>query len=601
MKRLGIFYCFDVNGIIDDYIYYMLEDICENLNELFIVTNGPLTQESIYKLSKYSDNEIYFRDDLGFDAGAWREVMSDIGFRNLSEFDEVILFNDAFFGPIYPFKEIFDKMDDKDVDFWGITAHGEAPNSDNLCPYGYRPRHLQTYFLAFRQNLLKSTEFKKYWINLPNYETPADLAFKHEAVLTKHFEDLGFSWKAYVETEDLEESKEKAMNLYAYDMYNLVANRNLPVLKRKTFKLPREIHLRYNMASDLSDTLTYLKENSNYDISLIYKYLLRIMDPSHVADVLNLVKIIPKEQYAQYSSEKKVLIIVHLYYDDIWEYAFNYLKNVPQYIDILITTDTCEKKEFFEQNIAYNLKNNVNVIKIEPHGRDMAALLVGASDIVRDYDYFCFMHDKKSSAKEYVTVGATFRDILWENNLASQSYIDEIIREFDNNPSLGIIVPPRIYHGTYFNDYITDYWSANFKEAREVLDQMGIVTPITKKFPPVSIGNCFWARYDALKPLFDLHWDYEDFPKEPMPGNGTVSHALERIYGYVAASEGYYTEFVMTDEYARSELFNNSYMFEVITNNIKPVTSKYFVYSRGFFGFVNSLRNGFAKIRQSLK
>ena len=108
MKRLGIFYCFDVNGIIDDYIYYMLEDICENLDELFIVTNGPLTQESIYKLSRYSDNEIYFRDDLGFDAGAWREVMSDIGFRNLSEFDEVILFNDAFFGPIYPFKEIFD-------------------------------------------------------------------------------------------------------------------------------------------------------------------------------------------------------------------------------------------------------------------------------------------------------------------------------------------------------------------------------------------------------------------------------------------------------------------------------------------------------------
>ena len=226
----------------------MLEDICENLDELFIVTNGPLTQESIYKLSKYSDNEIYFRDDLGFDAGAWREVMSDIGFRNLSEFDEVILFNDAFFGPIYPFKEIFDKMDEEELDFWGITAHGEAPNSNNLCPYDYRPRHLQTYFLAFRQNLLKSIEFKKYWINLPNYETPADLAFKHEAVLTKHFEDLGFSWKAYVETEDLEESQEKAMNLYAYDMYNLVANRNLPVLKRKTFKLPREIHLRYNMA-----------------------------------------------------------------------------------------------------------------------------------------------------------------------------------------------------------------------------------------------------------------------------------------------------------------------------------------------------------------
>ena len=149
MKRFGIFLCFDVDGIIDDYIYYMLDDICKNLDELIIVSNGFLNEESMSGLSNYSNHDIVIRDNIGFDAGAWRDVMLDVGFDKLCEFDEIILFNDSFFGPIYPFKEMFDKMDEEDVDYWGITNHGEAPNSRDMCPYGYRPRYIQTYFLSF--------------------------------------------------------------------------------------------------------------------------------------------------------------------------------------------------------------------------------------------------------------------------------------------------------------------------------------------------------------------------------------------------------------------------------------------------------------------
>ena len=573
----------------------MLDDICMNLDDLVIVSNGFLNDESMSGLSKYSNHDIVIRDNIGFDAGAWRDVMLDVGFEKLCEFDEIILFNDSFFGPIYPFNEMFDKMDAEDVDYWGITNHGEAPNSRDLCPYGYRPRYIQTYFLAFRKNLVKSNEFQEYWANLPNYETFDDLAFKHGAVLTKYFEDLGYKWKSYVESGDLEESREKAMSFHTYDMYNMVVNRALPVLKRKAFKLPRDIHLRYNMASDISNTMKYLEENTNYDTSLIYKYFLRTMEPSQLVDILNLVKIIPKNQPMTHITDKKVLIIAHLYYDDIWKYAFNYLRNIPSYIDILITTDSTDKKEFFEKNIANNLENNVNVIKIEPRGRDMAALLVGARDIVKDYDYFCFMHDKKSQGKEYITVGATFRDILWENNLASPDYINGIVKEFDNNPSLGLIVPPRVYHGTYFYSYVNNYWTLCYDEVLNLLDKMKINSKITRDSPPLSIGNCFWAKYDALAPLFDLNWDYGDFPEEPMPADGTVSHALERIHGYVAASKGYYTEFVMTDEYARSELFNKSYMFSNTMKNFVANGSGFFEYRQGFFGFIHSIKNNFKR------
>lgn len=573
----------------------MLDDIRTNLDDLVIVSNGSLNQESMVGLSRYTNHDIVIRNNVGFDAGAWRDVMLDIGFERICEFDELILFNDSFFGPIYPFKEMFDKMDRTDVDYWGITNHGEAPNSRDMCPYGYRPRYIQTYFLAFRKNLVESNEFQQYWTNLPNYETFEDLAFKHGAVLTKYFEDLGYKWKAYVKSQDLEESRDKAMSFHTYDMYNMVVNRDLPVLKRKAFKLPRDIHLRYNMASDISNTMKYLKEKTDYDTSMIYRYFLRTMEPSQLVDILNLVKIIPKKQQMTYNTDKKVLIIVHLYYDDIWEYAFNYLKNIPSPIDILITTDSDYKKEFFNENIANNLENNVRVIKVEPRGRDMAALLVGSKDIVKDYDYFCFMHDKKSQGKEFITVGATFRDVLWENNLASPDYINGIIKEFDANPSLGLIVPPRIYHGTYFYTYTNNYWTLCYNEVLDLLDRMEINSKINRDAPPLSIGNCFWAKYDALKPLFDLNWDYVDFPEEPMPADGTVSHALERIHGYVAASKGYYSEFVMTDEYARSELLNKSYMFSKTMKHIIANGGGFFEYRQGFFGFIHSIKNNFKK------
>lgn len=603
MKRLGIFLCFDKEGIIDDYITYLLDDISKNLDELFIVSNGELNSKSIDKLKKYTDSDILFRSNIGFDAGAWRDVMvKEYGFNKLLDFDEVILFNDSFFGPIYPFKEVFDKMDKEDVDFWGITNHGEAPNARDLCPYGYRPRYLQTYFLAFRRNIIKSKEFQDYWSNLPDYTDFNDLAFKHGAVLTKKFEDLGYKWMPYINTQDMEETREKAMSFHTYDMYNMVANRGLPVLKRKAFKLPRDIHLRYNMGMEISRTMEYLEKNTNYDTSLIYDYFLRTMEPSQLVDILNLIRIFPKDNLnANYKTDKKVIVLVHLYYDDLWEYAFNYLKNIPDYIDILITTDTKDKQEFFKENIADKLDNNIRVMEINPCGRDMASLFVASRDILKDYDYFCFMHDKKSAGKEYITVGATFRDILWENNLASPDYINSIIKEFDSHKSLGLIVPPRVYHGTYFFTYMNNYWTMCYNIVLELLKKMDITRPkITRTKAPLSIGNCFWAKYDALKPIFDLELDYTDFPKEPMPADGTISHALERIYGYVAASQKYYTEIAMTEEYGRTEIFNFNYMFGNTLRSIKSHDPGFIRYNRSFFGFIHSLPNYF-RMTGSLK
>ena len=567
MKRLGIFFCSDKKGIIDDYIFYLLEDISENLEELCIVLNTDLSDYYQEKIKKYTENIIFSLDNK-YNAGSWRDaIVNYYGFEKLLEFDEVVLFDDSFFGPVYPFKIMFDKMASENIDFWGITDYGEGLNPEKLCPYNKPPHHIQTYFLVFRKNLIKSNEFQKYWKDLPDYETYKDFRCKHEVVFTKYFSDLGYKWKVYIPLSQ-DELNQRNMDLLSYDLYDMVANKHSPIIKKNAFIEKRELQLKFNLVMEISKTIEYLKENSSYDVSLIYNYLLRIFDPFEIVNILNLVRIFPKNINIAHKTNKKILLIVHVYYDDLWEYDFKYLKNVPQYIDILITTDSDAKKEFFEEIATKHLKNKTSIIKINSRGRDMASLLVDSRNIVKNYDYFCFIHDKKPHANDYVTWAKTFRDVLWESNLASESYINQIIQEFDENKSLGLIVPPKIYHGNFFHGYVNNYWGSNFDMTKELLEQMGINTPIKKSNPPLSLGNCFWAKFDALEPIFDLYLEHDDFSQEPMDLDGTISHAIERIYPYVAASRGYLTEIGMTEDYAKSDIINRDYMFLNIVQKI---------------------------------
>ena len=122
MKRFAIYFFYDQVGIVDDYNIYMLEDLKKNIDHLMVVSNGPLNEEGYKKFTKVSD-EIFERDNKGFDVWAYKEGIQKAGWNLLEQYDELILLNFTNFGPIYPFKDMFDEMDTYQVDFWGITEH----------------------------------------------------------------------------------------------------------------------------------------------------------------------------------------------------------------------------------------------------------------------------------------------------------------------------------------------------------------------------------------------------------------------------------------------------------------------------------------------
>ena len=117
MKRLGIFCTYDSDGVIDDYICYLLQEANKVLDKLVIVCNGKLTLDGENKLKAFAD-DLIIRDNSGFDMEAWRQGI--LKYKDaLKDYDELLIFNDSFYGPFYPFEEIFLRMDKEycDADF----------------------------------------------------------------------------------------------------------------------------------------------------------------------------------------------------------------------------------------------------------------------------------------------------------------------------------------------------------------------------------------------------------------------------------------------------------------------------------------------------
>lgn len=134
-----------------------------------------------------------------------------------------------------------------------------------------------------------------------------------------------------------------------------------------------------------------------------------------------------------------------------------------------------------------------------------------------------------------------------------------MIELFAENPRMGMAVPPAPLHGEY-RDLYGKNWGINFNNTQNLCKELDIHVPMRETESPIApYGSVFWFRPTAMKKLFHKQWKYGDFPEEPLPVDGTVSHAIERCYSFVAQSEGYYSTIIMSDIFERIEYTNLDY------------------------------------------
>jgi rhamnosyltransferase len=451
---------------------------------------------------------------------------------------------------------MFDEMSTRDLDFWGITRHyGMNFDPWGKCKYGYIPMHIQSAFMVVRSSMVKSEEFQQYWENMPMIHDYAEAICWHEVIFTEDFSRKGFSSGTYVDTDDLKEYIDYPLMLYPTE---LIANRKCPVFKRKTFFNQYEEFLDVSCGQSGYELYQYLAENTEYDLNYIWDTVLRTANMSDIKERMQLNYVLPTQvRLANEKAHARVALFMHIYFTDLVDYCKRYAASMPSYADIYLTTNSEQKKLILEKAFEDFGGCKVKILVIQNRGREISSHFIELKSFVGQYDYICFAHDKKSTHLKPKMKGESFSYHCFENVLASPAFVENIITTFQDNPRLGLLIPPTPIFST-FSSTLGYEWGTNFENVCRLADRLKITVDIEKNKPPLSpLGTIFWYRSEALKILFDAGFRYEDFPEEPIQKlDGTLMHAIERIYPFAAQQAGFYTAWVLSDTFAKMELTN---------------------------------------------
>lgn len=554
-QRLGIYCFYDKYGHAASFIKTFLDDLMDNLDDLVVVVNGQLSDQARQLFSEYTKT-IIVRENKGLDVAAYKQAILTLGWEKLESYDEVICLNDTVMGPVYPFREMFACMDRKDVDFWGITAYaGETVDKEQI------PTHLQAYWHAYRRSLVSSPAFHEYWETMPLWKDYAEVTRKHEMTFTKHFTDLGFTWVSYIDWR-----KYQGYSSYPllYMPMQIVRDDRCPIFKRRSFFVDYSAYFDQTAGQPALDLYEYLRDHTDYDVDMIWDAILPSYNIDDIRKAMHLDYVLPSQAINPQTHDRpRSAFIYHVYFMDLLEDTCHYIASLPEETDLYITSTEDKIPQIREYMQQHGISHQATFIPVINRGRDVSALLVAACPVVLSgkYDVIGFAHDKKSSQNQenghHGTESQGFAYKLMENTLGSEAYVKNILTLFAENPRLGQVTPPPPYHALYFAHTIPHDWGANYEITKELLeDRLGIHVPLSPTKPTASaMGSCYWFRVEALKPLFEYGWKYEDFlPEGQMGEDGTISHAIERANGYICQSRGYYPAWVLSDRYARIEV-----------------------------------------------
>lgn len=256
-KRLAILVCYCPLCDIAPYKRKIIETIKEYVTHLVVVSNGKIKSDDYEWLENHS-SEIIIRENIGFDAGAYKDALYG---RDLSEYDELLLINDTFYGFFYPLEEFFLRVEENtEVDFWSITKHPMG-NSEML---GDFPEHYQSYFLLIRDRMFQSAAFVTFWRELVYPTTYYEAVRKFEIRFSEYFKAQGFYGKAYCDLPSIgipERYNENPTVLYCD---KLISDLRAPILKKKMLAV---------LCPATWDAIAFIRDHLSYDTDIIMEQM----------------------------------------------------------------------------------------------------------------------------------------------------------------------------------------------------------------------------------------------------------------------------------------------------------------------------------------
>lgn len=231
-----------------------------------------------------------------------------------------------------------------------------------------------------------------------------------------------------------------------------------------------------------------------------------------------------------HANSLRVGIHLHVYYPEILPDIVERLSRNALRADLFVSVPSEDVRDRALATLTAYRGRVHEVSVVANRGRDIGPLLTAFGPrLVRDYEVIGHFHTKASRSLHDAGIGHSWNRFILENLLGGRGgeMADRIIAEMAADAELGLVFP---------DDPNVVGWTKNRTHAERLAERLGIGTlPDHFSFP---VGTMFWARAAALKPLVDLGLDWSDYPEEPLPIDGTMLHAIERLLPAVANSVG---------------------------------------------------------------
>lgn len=478
MRRFAIFLLYDPEGFVDNAVIHTLRGLRPHAEQIFVVSNGYLQAESRARLEAEVD-EVFERPNTGFDVGAYRSALGRIGFDRLEEFDELLLINYTFFGPIDTFDELFERMDARTVDFWGMTSHVEV-TPHPIVGKGTMPEHLQSYWLAFRKSLFATGDFQSYWSLLPDANSYHDVITIFETELTEHFANLGYAWEAAYPNDK-------------YDVLNVsmeapiaLMDDGAPMFKRRLY-FHDVVDMDQRDVSGAEVTEYVLSRGFNRDI--LIDGIIRRTPARSLATGLGL-QILHKD-----ANE-----------DDVLEPGVNGVLVRPSKG---FWRDVCTDPSSF---------TGVDVVVLEGQTPERKPL------------------GQEAPFDSWFRRGRRFDRAM----NAISGHRDAIANAFAKDARLGVVVPLADHHGT---TALGDGWHGCKDAAGYLANRLGVIGPLERHSPMVPSMGVFAVRMGAVAPVAErvVHAGGWDLLADEFGGHERLAFLLDLLVADIARTTGFVT------------------------------------------------------------
>lgn len=275
-KRALVYVIFESENRLQEYKLRFLQALSPLMDDVIVVVNGQLHVDDVNKLEPYG--QVLTRDNKGYDTAAFREGIFAFGKDKLKDFDQLFLVNDTNIGPMRDLSQICQEMTDKHLDFWGISFGEEQEDVTKENPYGYIPKHLQSYFLVIEKLMLNDDAFYEYWTHLTDTDSRDKAIGRHETRFTKYFSDLGYRFDAVVQ-----EYEDSAMYIHPLRMLKAGS----PLVKYTALKNYDEDQFLWqglDRDSEVPDLLDFVAKETDYPVAIL-------------EEIVNKFKAVPRDQY----------------------------------------------------------------------------------------------------------------------------------------------------------------------------------------------------------------------------------------------------------------------------------------------------------------